>query len=78
MSRILLPNDFFTPEHAKDVHHIRTVTKGSDKDKSKEKPKSKKALKDEMEAEEAAALQALLDKDKLKRKEVEEYFRERC
>lgn len=74
MSRILLPNDFFTPEHAKDMHHIRTVTKG----KEKEKPKSKKALRDEMEAEEAAALQALLDKDKLKRKEVEEYFRERC
>jgi hypothetical protein len=72
MSRILLPNEFFVPEHAKDAHHTRTVTKG------KEKPKSKKALRDEMEAEEAAALQALLDKDKLKRKEVEEYFRERC
>ena len=76
MSRILLPNEFFVPEQAKDVHRIRTVTKGSGSDK--EKPKSKKALRDEMEAEEAAALQALLDKDKLKRKEVEEYFRARC
>jgi hypothetical protein len=74
MSRILLPNEFFVPEQAKDVHRIRTVTKGKDK----EKPKSKKALRDEMEAEEAAALQALLDKDKLKRKDVEEYFRARC
>jgi hypothetical protein len=72
MSRILLPNEFFVPEQAKDVHRIRTVTKAT------EKPKSKKALRDEMEAEEAAALQALLDKDKLKRKEVEDYFRARC
>jgi hypothetical protein len=28
-----------------------------------------------MEAEEAAALQAMIDKEKLKKKDVEEYFR---
>jgi len=72
MSRVLLPNEFFVPEQARDVYNVRTTTKKT------EKPKSKKALREEMEAEEAAALQALLDKEKLKRKDVEDYFRARC
>lgn len=68
---MLIPNEFFVPAGpAANPFIPKSTTK-------KEKPKSKKALREEMEQAEADALQALIDKKPLKRKDVVEYFKTR-
>lgn len=68
--RVLIPNEFFVP-----AGPAPFIPKSTTK---KEKPKSKKALREEMEQAEADALQALIDKKPLKRKDVVEYFKSRA